>query len=74
MPPSLRFDAAHRAPVWANVCGAASTGSTGIQIAPVIPEQAAHQTVFLPYAGGMAPYASLCREMASDGYRGFVLR
>ncbi len=30
--------------------------------------------VFLPYAGGMAHYADLCRDVVADGYRGFVLR
>ncbi|AMV48330.1 flavin-containing monooxygenase [Paraburkholderia caribensis] len=29
--------------------------------------------VFMPYAGGMAHYADLCREIAHDGYRGFSL-
>ena len=30
--------------------------------------------VFMPYAGGMAHYATLCDEVAKDGYRGFTLR
>jgi hypothetical protein len=29
---------------------------------------------FLPYAGGMAHYAQLCRSIADDGYRSFTLR
>ena len=29
---------------------------------------------FMPYAGGMAYYASLCKEIAGDDYRGFVTR
>ena len=28
--------------------------------------------VFMPYAGGMAHYAGLCRDIASSGYRGFT--
>ena len=27
--------------------------------------------VFMPYAGGMARYRSICNEIAQDGYRGF---
>jgi cation diffusion facilitator CzcD-associated flavoprotein CzcO len=30
--------------------------------------------VFMPYAGGMARYASICSEVAEDGYKGFALR
>jgi len=30
--------------------------------------------VFMPYAGGMAKYAAICRQVASDGYSGFQLR
>lgn len=29
--------------------------------------------VFMPYAGGLARYASICDEVARDGYRGFAL-
>ena len=29
--------------------------------------------VFMPYAGGMASYASTCTDVAKDGYRGFVM-
>ena len=29
--------------------------------------------VFMPYAGGMAHYASVCEQVAADGYRGFAL-
>ncbi len=29
--------------------------------------------VFLPYAGGMAHYADICRDVVKDDYRGFVL-
>ena len=29
--------------------------------------------VFMPYAGGMARYAGICREVAANGYEGFVL-
>ncbi|WP_425403693.1 flavin-containing monooxygenase [Hwanghaeella sp.] len=28
--------------------------------------------VFMPYAGGMARYRSICDEVAAEGYRGFV--
>ena len=30
--------------------------------------------VFMPYAGGMAHYAGVCRAVAEDGYRGFAMR
>ena len=30
--------------------------------------------VFMPYAGGMAHYASVCADVARDGYRGFTIR
>lgn len=30
--------------------------------------------VFMPYAGGMARYAGICKDVARDGYRGFELR
>ncbi len=30
--------------------------------------------VFMPYAGGMARYAGICKDVAQDGYRGFALR
>ncbi len=29
--------------------------------------------VFMPYAGGLAHYAAICREVAEEGYRGFTL-
>ncbi|MDT7953163.1 MAG: NAD(P)/FAD-dependent oxidoreductase [Acetobacteraceae bacterium] len=29
--------------------------------------------VFMPYAGGMAHYAAICREIAANGYRGFTI-
>jgi len=29
--------------------------------------------VFMPYAGGMAHYASICEDVARDNYRGFML-
>ena len=29
--------------------------------------------VFMPYAGGMAHYAAICRDIAEKGYPGFVL-
>jgi cyclohexanone monooxygenase len=29
--------------------------------------------VFMPYAGGMAHYATLCAEVAQDNYRGFTI-
>ncbi|ODT97770.1 MAG: cyclohexanone monooxygenase [Pseudonocardia sp. SCN 72-86] len=29
--------------------------------------------VFMPYAGGMASYASTCTDVVKDGYRGFVM-
>jgi len=29
--------------------------------------------VFMPYAGGLARYAGICREVAANGYEGFVL-
>ena len=29
--------------------------------------------VFLPYAGGMARYRTICDEVAAKGYEGFVL-
>ena len=29
--------------------------------------------VFMPYAGGMAHYAEICRDVAAHGYRGFIL-
>ncbi|WP_276122451.1 flavin-containing monooxygenase [Pararhizobium qamdonense] len=29
---------------------------------------------FMPYAGGMAYYADLCKEIAGDDYRGFITR
>lgn len=28
--------------------------------------------VFMPYAGGLARYTSICKNVAEDGYRGFV--
>jgi cation diffusion facilitator CzcD-associated flavoprotein CzcO len=30
--------------------------------------------VFMPYAGGMAHYASICAEVAKENYKGFVIR
>lgn len=30
--------------------------------------------VFMPYAGGFARYAGICKEVAEGGYRGFALR
>ena len=29
--------------------------------------------VFMPYAGGMARYRSICDEVAANGYQGFAL-
>jgi hypothetical protein len=29
--------------------------------------------VFMPYAGGMARYRDICRDVARNGYRGFAL-
>lgn len=29
--------------------------------------------VFMPYAGGMAHYAAICRDVVTDGYRGFIM-
>jgi hypothetical protein len=29
--------------------------------------------VFMPYAGGLAKYTSICNDVAENGYRGFAL-
>jgi hypothetical protein len=29
--------------------------------------------VFMPYAGGLARYTSICDDVAQSGYRGFAL-